>query len=384
MNSPNLETIVKVVVYSLILIFRLRDRRITTGRMQVFLSGCHFLRQIRQFVVKREVKVCEIPIELIRELLHQHSYHFTDPGNVLVFGTNFLVRSGWMLVQTSTGVYRWAYCIPIPIKDTDIKCLACPQFIYNLFRLETRTTLYIFPETLQQGGITWAASAHVAVVNSPFINHQEVESKLKSFFSSPKYLQYGDMVVVDESLSFLVKAVQGTKSDRKNFGFLVEERKSSLFQLTGANSLRIPYKFKLKRNWISCCPFDSFEDIVNCVLPVQPGGLSELSEEMLHLMMPFVTVTGEETIAVQPLCPPSFLLSGPSGSGKRMLINSVADFLGLHLVQASCLSLLGESSKATELRIRALFQSARQVAPSILYLTDIEVIRILTMRINFL
>jgi AAA+ superfamily predicted ATPase len=39
----------------------------------------------------------------------------------------------------------------------------------------------------------------------------------------------------------------------------------------------------------------------------------------------------------------------------------------------SCLSLLGESSKASELRIRSVFENARQVSPAILYLTDIEV-----------
>jgi SpoVK/Ycf46/Vps4 family AAA+-type ATPase len=64
---------------------------------------------------------------------------------------------------------------------------------------------------------------------------------------------------------------------------------------------------------------------------------------------------------------------GPSGSGKRLIVKCVADFLGLEFVEVSCLSLLGESSKASELRIRSVFENARQVSPAVLYLTDIEV-----------
>ena len=116
----------------------------------------------------------------------------------------------------------------------------------------------------------------------------------------------------------------------------------------------------------------SLEEIQNCIIDTVPAGLSDLCEQLEHLILPFISDGLENTLS-----PLSFLLSGPSGSGKRTAVKVVADRLGLHLVQSSCLSLLGDSSKATELRIRGLFQSAQQVAPSILYLTDIDVINLI-------
>ena len=70
---------------------------------------------------------------------------------------------------------------------------------------------------------------------------------------------------------------------------------------------------------------------------------------------------------------PSFLISGSSGSGKRTIIKTVAKSLGIQLLEISCRSLIGESTKATEMRIQNAFQSAHQVSPAFLYLTDIEV-----------
>jgi len=71
---------------------------------------------------------------------------------------------------------------------------------------------------------------------------------------------------------------------------------------------------------------------------------------------------------------PTFLISGVSGSGKRTVVRAASKSLGLRFVETSCLALLGESSKATELRLANALQQARQLAPALFYLTDLEVL----------
>lgn len=139
--------------------------------------------------------------------------------------------------------------------------------------------------------------------------------------------------------------------------------------------MTFPIEKKLKKNFEN---FDlaEFKEIQNCTIPSLPPALSQYCKLMQKIMIPFVSNSKNELASKKniSLTFPSFLLVGPSGSGKRLVVKCVADMLGLYYIEVTCLSLLGESSKASELRIRNVFQNARDVSPSILYLTDVEVL----------
>jgi MoxR-like ATPase len=49
---------------------------------------------------------------------------------------------------------------------------------------------------------------------------------------------------------------------------------------------------------------------------------------------------------------PSLLLIGPNGVGKTTIVTAVAQLFGLHLVKVNCHDLCGESSAASEARIK--------------------------------
>ncbi len=103
--ARDIESVVRVVTFTLILIFRLRNtggNSLTARKMGIFFSGCHFLRQVRQYLIKRDIKeVLEIPIELLHKLLTNHKISSSDLGNILILSHDFGVpRPGWMLVRT--------------------------------------------------------------------------------------------------------------------------------------------------------------------------------------------------------------------------------------------------------------------------------------------
>ena len=260
-SNKDIESVIKMVTYSLILVFKLRNRRITTRKMQIFLSGCHFLRQIRQFVVKRPLdQIAAVPLELIRALLELHSCRTSeiDLGNVLIFSSDFLPQANgagsWLLVQSGVDRHRWIQAFSLPIKEAESRCLGSPQLIHNLFGPTTSAAhnlqAHLFPET--HGIISFAASARVALISFPDAEKLDIETKLKEFFSSPKYVQQGDVVQVSERLSFIVQSVEGPiKSSKKCLGFFIQDRKTSLYQAASVNSMKIPTISKLKRSWPS-------------------------------------------------------------------------------------------------------------------------------------
>ena len=381
MIVQNLESVVKVVTYSLILIFKFRDKNINSKKMQIFFSSCHFLRRIRQFVLSVDIEINEIPTELFKNILEKHgliSAHL-DLGNTIIFESDFFSegnfkQSNWLLVQTSSGTARWVHAVSLSIKKMKQKCFCTHQLYHNLFfRVNSKPSIIqVFPETLQQSSIDWATNARISLLNSAKASDDSSVEKLKRFFNFKKYVQVGDLIEVDSSFMFIVHSVD-SKSVKKNIGYFVENQKSSLFQLASVPSLKIPIKQKCKRN-SNRLELTNFEEIKSCILPNRPPCLSEYCEYLQKILVPFVINGTADLISWNSsVSLPTFLMIGSSGSGKRFALKCVADFLGLHFVEESCLSLLGESSKASELRIRSVFQNIREVSPAVLYLTDIDV-----------
>ncbi len=380
MIVQNFESVVKVVTYSLILIFKFRDKRISSKKMQIFFSSCHFLRLVRQFVLSVDAEIHEIPTELLKKLLEKHGHMSAclDLGNTIIFESSFFTKNiqqySWLMVQTSSGCARWVQAISLPIKKMGHKCFCTHQLYHNLFAKTTSKPhiIQVFPETLQQSKIEWASTARISLLNSSQTNDDSSVEKLKNFFNIRKYVQIGDLIEVDNSLIFIVHSVD-SKSLKKNIGYFVENQKSSLFQIASVPCLKIPIKRKLKKN-LGRLNLTSYEEIKNCTLINQPPSLSEYCEFLQKIIGPFVVnCTAELNTWNRSISLPTFFLTGPSGSGKRLVLQCVANSLGLHFVEVSCLTLIGESSKASELRIRSVFQNARDVSPAILYLTDIDV-----------
>lgn len=379
MSVHDIESFVKVVTYSLILIFKFRDKHITSKKMQIFFSSCHFLRLVRQFILAVDAEMHEIPTDLMKSILKKYGKVNAqlDLENVMIFGTDFLPKNekltNWLLVQTSHGTARWVCAISLPVKKMGNKCFCSYQLYQNLFHRKPKTPIQVFPETLQQSSIPWASIARVSLLNSSQTNNDIVE-KMKKFFSSIRYVQAGDLIEVDKGLMVKVESVDASKSVKKNIGYFVENQKSSLFQLASVPSLKFSVEKKLKTNptkW----NLRTYEEIESCIMSNRPPGLTEYCDILQKVLAPFVDIGTSDLLAnwSSSVALPTFLMIGPSGSGKRLIVKCVADFLGLEFVEVSCLSLLGESSKASELRIRSVFENARQVSPAILYLTDIEV-----------
>ncbi|KAK3802437.1 hypothetical protein RRG08_006019, partial [Elysia crispata] len=70
---------------------------------------------------------------------------------------------------------------------------------------------------------------------------------------------------------------------------------------------------------------------------------------------------------------PCVLLTGPSGCGKRTVVNTVARRLYVQIMEVNCHDLTGDSAAVNEARIENLFLTASKYTPCILLMRNIEV-----------
>ncbi|KAL5268907.1 hypothetical protein ACHWQZ_G002665 [Mnemiopsis leidyi] len=94
--------------------------------------------------------------------------------------------------------------------------------------------------------------------------------------------------------------------------------------------------------------------------------LEEISRLLVHLLHPEIF----STLGVAPT--QGLLLHGPPGCGKTMLANAIAGELKLPFFSVTGTELISGFSGESEHNIRSLFRQARSLAPSILFIDEID------------
>ncbi|KAI9505621.1 Ribosome biogenesis ATPase rix7 [Coemansia spiralis] len=103
------------------------------------------------------------------------------------------------------------------------------------------------------------------------------------------------------------------------------------------------------------------------------GGVDSCIEEILELIvMPLKHPEIYIHTGVQP--PRGVLLHGPPGCGKTLLANAIAGEVGMPFIQISAPSIVSGMSGESEKKLRELFDGARDLAPCIVFIDEIDAI----------
>ncbi|KAI0280718.1 AAA-domain-containing protein [Russula aff. rugulosa BPL654] len=103
------------------------------------------------------------------------------------------------------------------------------------------------------------------------------------------------------------------------------------------------------------------------------GGVDPCVEKMLELVaMPLTHPEVYLHTGVQP--PRGVLLYGPPGCGKTMLANAIGGELGVPFISVSAPSIVSGMSGESEKTLRETFEEAKRVAPSLLFIDEIDAI----------
>jgi ribosome biogenesis ATPase len=103
------------------------------------------------------------------------------------------------------------------------------------------------------------------------------------------------------------------------------------------------------------------------------GGIENVLQDIKELIeYPFTHPEIYEHLGVEP--PRGILLSGPPGSGKTMLANAIAGELGVSFFRISAPEVVSGMSGESEAKIRSLFKDAISMAPSLIFIDEIDAI----------
>lgn len=103
------------------------------------------------------------------------------------------------------------------------------------------------------------------------------------------------------------------------------------------------------------------------------GGIDDIISDLLELIaMPLTHPEVYTHTGIQP--PRGVLLHGPPGCGKTMLANAMAGELGLPFLSVSAPSIISGMSGESEKKLRELFEEAREKAPCLIFMDEIDAI----------
>ncbi|KAI9144776.1 P-loop containing nucleoside triphosphate hydrolase protein [Paraphysoderma sedebokerense] len=103
------------------------------------------------------------------------------------------------------------------------------------------------------------------------------------------------------------------------------------------------------------------------------GGVDHIIEEILELVaMPLAHPEIYRHTGVSP--PRGILLHGPPGCGKTLLANAIAGEVGVPFINISAPSIVSGMSGESEKKIREVFEEAKELAPCIMFIDEIDAI----------
>ncbi|KAF9086158.1 hypothetical protein BGX23_009103 [Mortierella sp. AD031] len=103
------------------------------------------------------------------------------------------------------------------------------------------------------------------------------------------------------------------------------------------------------------------------------GGVDHFIEKVKeYVMMPLAHPEIYAHMGVKP--PRGILLHGPPGTGKTMMANAIAGSLGVPFITISAPSVVSGMSGESEKKIREVFEEARELAPCLMFIDEIDAI----------
>ncbi|CAG4957484.1 unnamed protein product [Colias eurytheme] len=234
-----------------------------------------------------------------------------------------------------------------------------------------------------------AATAEVnLIVNDYNLDNDFVKEVLSNYFEKPKLVSVNDIISIDLTPEVTVKyhykyldliessgkvVFKCSKLSIKNDDENTQENVIKTFYIVkGVTQLSLgdnTHAMRPKNEYYSLPGNDSLSTTHSC-----PLGLKGIFNDIQETVLPFLTgdINTLSDAMSSPILP-LLLLTGATGSGRHLLVKTLAKCNGLNCVTIDCNALQSSTAKQTESKIYALIQKAKEAAPAIILLDNFEV-----------
>nr|CAI5824438.1 unnamed protein product [Callosobruchus analis] len=240
---------------------------------------------------------------------------------------------------------------------------------FNLQNESIESPVNLMGMTKEQ--IQIADQIDVSFIKNPWeINNSLADTLLEKYFSTPKIVKHDDMIEINikhfaEDFYFSnpkFNSIENIYFKCTNVRVGMLENKESCFSVPGKTVIKrglgvqrfIPKKFtKTTRS-------SGLTEI-----PIIPYGLQGLLNEMKKSVAPFIK---QKKINLKPV----FLVQGEAGSGKELLVSTLASHLGMHFYKIQSTELMASVYVQNETKLKNALFDARNGAPCIMLITNFE------------
>lgn len=266
----------------------------------------------------------------------------------------------------------------IPINKIFIKEISYWNFLdkykLNVENHNVFVNMSILAQTQKLPAIS--TKANIFLINSPYdVPSIFVDAIMSEYFKKPRLLYRNHTY-----------RLELTQNELGNFVFcehfqLITKLKRVYFKCVHMESLNSAFDLAgiVMRNLTSLHQTTT----INCSVPRQmfgdhfitsyPSGLEKTYEHLRSSLMPFIASSdASKSMLKTRKIFPIFQLLGNRGSGKRKVLQSVADSLGIHIHFAECCDIVTSIATQTEQKILYTLHRATNCQPIILCFNDFE------------
>jgi ATPases of the AAA+ class len=228
-----------------------------------------------------------------------------------------------------------------------------------------------------------ATLARVSLLQPSYDINTVMDTVLSCYFEHPHYLRIGDVFCVDvikyassvtylnnklTTLYFKVLDIEGpcygdTVRQGWTRGYYIIKAFTTLLQCTNQQGY-VP-----RRDVVFIKGEGSVTGInlKSHLLNTCPSGLDAYRDELLTCVQPYILNVNRFNLK------PLFLVCGPRGVGKTVMIRNVAERLGLNVYDVDSFEVQGGSPSYAEGKFKHIFTKVREFAPCVILLRNLEV-----------
>lgn len=228
-----------------------------------------------------------------------------------------------------------------------------------------------------------ATLTRVSLLQPPYDINTVMDTVLSCYFEHPHYLRIGDIFCVDvikyassvtylnsklTTLYFKVLDIEGpcygdTVQQGLTHGYYIIKAFTTLLQCTNHQGY-VPHRDVV---FIKGEGSVTGINMKSHLLNTCPSGLDVYRDELLTCVQPCILNVNRFNLK------PLFLVCGPRGVGKSVMIRNVAERLGLNVFDVDSYEVQGGSPSYAEGKFKHIFTKVREFAPCVILLRNLEV-----------
>lgn len=369
-----------------------------------------FLIYVQLHYKNKAFRIRSIPDKLMRQLIvDNRSEYPIDVNNTIVLSVNTIRISNigklvkLLIYNRSKWQSKLVHVLGLNTADTN-QVLCNDTLFFNLKLKEIANDVVLCKLQSIENIINFASYVDLSLINTEHdVVNAITDELLTNYFKTPKLIRKNDVIAIDvidycakyhfthnkineiDAIYFKCNKIRYEENYDCDATYFCCSSKTTLKQSANTQSYRIPMEKAIGSKEIN---YDKSIDPDDYTINVCPFGLETYENELLNCMKPFLNERNNRFVLVLLKMllilsflffadcrhlKPTFLLKGPRGVGKSVLVRATTKKLGINLYKVNPLEVQSQTYAQNEIKTRNFMLKAKLCSPCVVWIENFEV-----------